>query len=192
MNKLNDVITAFIPEHFPKNFDYPEIPIVGRSNCGKSSLVNYLLNRKNIARCGKRPGVTISVNFYTIKYHHTYQYLVDLPGYGFSQSDINIKKTWDYLIRSYFRRIQITKVLFLMDIRRTLEDDDKFVLQNIINKYKIFVLLTKADKVCTAFVNNKYQELEKHLNSFNINIVKILPISIKSKQNLNTLKKIIF
>ena len=124
----------------------PEIAIAGRSNVGKSSLMNHLLNRKKLAFVSATPGKTQSINFFNIDDKFC---LVDLPGYGFAQVPPQMKKKWGEAIDGYLReRETLTALLLLLDIRRDLNDDDLNMIRWAAHRGKKFVIVfTKCDKV---------------------------------------------
>ncbi len=136
---------------------YPEFAFIGRSNVGKSSLINMLVNRKNLAKTSSRPGKTQTLNYFLI---NKQWYLVDLPGYGFAKVSLEIRKKWEKIIRDYILNdILLINVFMLIDARLPLQQSDMdFML--FLGQYKIpFVILsTKTDKA-------KTQELGEHLNS---------------------------
>ncbi|MBU4425956.1 MAG: ribosome biogenesis GTP-binding protein YihA/YsxC, partial [Proteobacteria bacterium] len=109
------LISAFLENQYPPP-DRPEIAFAGRSNVGKSSLMNVLVNRKNLARTSSRPGRTQSINFFTVG---NQLYLVDLPGYGYAKVPIKVKKSWQHMVETYLReRSNLRAVIVILDIRR--------------------------------------------------------------------------
>lgn len=134
-------------EQFPKN-RLPEIAMVGRSNVGKSSAINCLLNRQGLAKVGKIPGKTQTINFYRVETNDGEFGLVDLPGYGFAKVPDHIKEQWIPLIERYFQvRSNLRGVVFLVDVRRAQEQDRN--MRDWLEHLKIpyLVAATKADKV---------------------------------------------
>ena len=128
------------------NNNIPEIAIVGKSNSGKSSLVNWLTNNTKLARVSKEPGKTRLINYFML---NDAFYLVDLPGYGFARISKEQKGEWDLLMGEYFsRRERIAAVLMLMDIRHAPTVEDTAML-NLIEYYALpyAVVATKADKI---------------------------------------------
>ena len=124
----------------------PEIAIVGRSNVGKSSLINHLLQNKHLAKTSSTPGKTQTVNFYLIDEQLI---LVDLPGYGYAQLAQTVKKQWAQTIDQYLKaRSSLALVLFLMDIRRTPATEDLDFLQwALFYRKPVLILFTKSDKL---------------------------------------------
>ena len=137
--------SAFQEKHYPPP-DRPEIAFAGRSNVGKSTLINVLVNRKGIARTSSRPGRTQALNFFLVENRF---YLVDLPGYGYARVPFAVKKSWGNMVETYLRkRPNLKAVVVILDIRRDPSSGDKDLL-NWLKKYKIGVVLvlTKSDKL---------------------------------------------
>jgi GTP-binding protein len=137
--------SAFRESHYPPP-DRPEIAFAGRSNVGKSSLINVLVNRKGIARTSSRPGRTQSINFFQLG---SRLYFVDLPGYGYARVPMKVKKSWQHMVETYLRRRSNLKgVVVILDIRRDPTPGDLDLL-NWLKHYQItaVLVLTKADKV---------------------------------------------
>lgn len=137
--------SAFRENQYPLP-DRPEIAFAGRSNVGKSSLINTLVNRKKLAKTSSTPGRTQSINFFSLG---SSIYLVDLPGYGFARVPINIKKSWQSMVEKYLcKRDNLMAVVVIIDIRRDASQGDIDLLRWL-NQYKIYfiMVLTKADKV---------------------------------------------
>lgn len=149
-------VSAVRKEQYPKT-GYPEFAFVGRSNVGKSSMVNKLLNRKSLARVSSTPGKTITINFYNID---ETIYLVDLPGYGYAKRAKTDVESWGNMIDDYlYRRQQLRKVMLLVDSRHEPTADDKMMLEWIRAAQPdegVIVIATKTDKLSK-------RELEKNL-----------------------------
>lgn len=143
-----------ITSTFPKNM-YPEFAFAGKSNVGKSSLINALMNRKSLARTSSQPGKTQTVNFYLVNRR---LYLVDLPGYGYTTAGMEIKEQWGKMVERYLKKSATLKGVFLLvDIRHEPSANDKMMYDWIVyNGYRPMVIATKADKL------NRSQ-LPKHL-----------------------------
>ena len=126
--------------------ELPEIAFAGRSNVGKSSLINSLLNRKNLARTSSSPGKTVTINFYII--NETF-YLVDLPGYGYAKASLEARAKWGKMIEKYLRtREQLRAVILLIDIRHAPTKDDVMMFDWIIgNGLEPVIAATKLDKI---------------------------------------------
>lgn len=148
--------SATAPEHYPPD-DMPEIAFTGRSNAGKSTLINTLVNRKRLVKTGKSPGHTQLINFFII--NNSFRF-VDLPGYGFAKVPERIRRQWGVMIETYLEtRKGLRGAALLMDIRRTPGPDetglmDWFALRDI----PVLPILTKADKLGT---NDKAKQRKK-------------------------------
>ncbi|MDO3377513.1 ribosome biogenesis GTP-binding protein YihA/YsxC [Geoalkalibacter halelectricus] len=142
--------TAFLksavhPEHYPEG-GMPEIAFAGRSNVGKSSMINCLLNRRALVRTSSTPGRTQLLNFFTINDAFN---LVDLPGYGFAKVPLAVKRSWGPMIRTYLeKRRNLRGVVLILDIRRIPGEEDLQFL-DWLEEYQIptIAVITKADKV---------------------------------------------
>lgn len=137
--------TAVSALQYPPD-DRPEIAFVGRSNVGKSSLINTMLNRKKLARISCEPGKTRAINFYNINDSF---YFVDLPGYGYAKVSKEEKKNWGITIEQYlYNRHSLVNVVLLIDIRHEPTEDDK-LMYNWIKTYSkdVTIALTKCDKI---------------------------------------------
>jgi len=146
--KINDVsltISAVRRSQYPTD-NKPEFLLVGRSNVGKSSFINTLINRKNFARTSARPGKTQTLNFYNINYNF---YLVDVPGYGFAKVQKSLKKKFGMIIEEYLESRENLKMVFmLVDFRHKPTEDDE-LMYNYLKHYNIpvTIIATKVDKV---------------------------------------------
>lgn len=171
-------IVCGITSVLPKN-QIPEIAFAGKSNVGKSSLINGLMNRKSLARTSAQPGKTQTINFYNV---NDEVYLVDLPGYGYAKVSQTIKEKWGKLIEKYLHTSKQLKAVFLLvDIRHEPSANDINMYEWIVaNGYYPIIIATKADKL------NRSQ-LQKHIKQIRVglNVVKdtpIIPYSAVTKQ----------
>ena len=141
---------------YPEKYDKVEMAFVGRSNVGKSSLINSLVKRINLARTSKTPGRTQLINFFTI---NNDRYFVDLPGYGFAKVPANIKKNWGNLIEEYLKSDRRKVVFVLLDIRRVPSGEDMEMLKYL-EHYDIeyYIIFTKSDKLSN---NEKFKQLKE-------------------------------
>ncbi len=133
------------PDQYPDG-DLPEIAFAGRSNVGKSSLVNVLVNRKNLVRTSSTPGRTQLINFFDVNNQFT---LVDLPGYGFAKVPLSVKKEWGPMVEAYFAtRDNLRGVVLILDVRRMPGPEDQQMLQWL-RAYNVpsVLVVTKCDKV---------------------------------------------
>jgi GTP-binding protein len=135
------------PSQFP-NFPYPEFAFLGRSNVGKSSLLNMVLSRKDLVKTGSKPGVTKTINFFTVNDNLSF---ADLPGYGYAKLPAQLRKSFLPMIRSYIEaRENLRMVFLLVDIRRDPDDFERDILDLCMeNRRPVAVVLTKTDKVGT-------------------------------------------
>ncbi|MCI8640484.1 MAG: YihA family ribosome biogenesis GTP-binding protein [Clostridia bacterium] len=155
-------ISAVKPNQYPKN-NLPEIVLVGKSNVGKSSFINTMINRKKLARTSSEPGKTRQINFYNIDEKF---YFVDLPGYGFSKMSKKEQEQVGKFIEEYlFNRQQISLIIFLVDIRHSPSENDKLMYDYVIRAGLPFIILAnKADKIAITKVDEASKSLQKVLN----------------------------
>lgn len=142
----------------------PEVVFSGRSNVGKSSLINKLCNRKNLARVSSEPGKTGTINFYTVNDF----YIVDLPGYGFAKVSDKERQRWDKLINSYFETGRgINLVVQLIDCRREPSDDDYMMLEYLSHhKIPFIIALTKGDKLNKTQQNAAVEQFKEYCQGY--------------------------
>ena len=162
VNNANIAITVGSSKQFPRD-PRPEVALSGRSNVGKSSLINTLLGRKSLARVSSSPGKTITINYYDIDKK---LYLVDLPGYGYAKRSQESKKGWSTLTEDYFIKNPssdaIKLVIQLIDIRTGPTDDDIMMINFLIdNDVNFIVVATKTDKLSKTQLANALDELQK-------------------------------
>ncbi len=173
----NFEISAVSPKQYPKN-NLPEIVLVGKSNVGKSSFINTMINRKRLARTSSEPGKTRQINFYNIDNQF---YFVDLPGYGYSKmSKVEQEKVGAFIEEYLFNREQIALIIFLIDIRHSPSANDKLMYNYVISsKLPFIILANKADKIAITKVENSVKDLQKEINPIGDAI--ILPFSSERK-----------
>ncbi|MEE8480544.1 MAG: ribosome biogenesis GTP-binding protein YihA/YsxC [Desulfobacterales bacterium] len=156
----------------------PEIAFAGRSNVGKSSLINILVNRKHLVKTSSTPGRTQLINFFVI--NETFSF-VDLPGYGYARVPKSVKKNWGPMIETYFSTRETLKgVVFIMDIRRMPDQKELNLIDwfNHINIYSILIL-TKADKLSKTKQINQHLAIAKALS---VDKKELILFSTKSRQ----------
>lgn len=180
VNNANIAITVGNSRQFPRD-PRPEVALSGRSNVGKSSLINTLLGRKSLARVSSSPGKTITINYYDIDKK---MYLVDLPGYGYAKRSQESKKGWSSLTEDYFVKNPssdaIKLVIQLIDIRTGPTDDDIMMINFLIdNGVKFIVVATKTDKLSKTQLANALDELHKEY--FEGTGIEIIPFSSVSR-----------
>lgn len=161
LNKARYELTAVKPEQYPFG-DTPEIALLGRSNVGKSTIINTLLNRKNLARVSSEPGKTRGINFYNIDNE---LYFVDLPGYGYAKVSKDMKAAWGGFIETYLNsRRQLRMAVMLVDIRHAPSEDDKMMYKWIVEHgLHHIVVATKTDKISRSQVGARMQDIKKVL-----------------------------
>ena len=155
-------ISAVSPKQYPKN-GLPEIVLVGKSNVGKSSFINTMINRKKLARTSSEPGKTRQINFYNIDDSF---YFVDLPGYGYSKMSKKEQEQVGKFIEEYLvKRHEIALIIFLIDIRHSPTSNDKLMYNYIISSgLPCIILANKADKIAITKVDDTVKALQKKLN----------------------------
>lgn len=151
-------ITSRLPEN-----ELPEIAFAGKSNVGKSSLINGLLNRKSLARTSAQPGKTQTINFYNV---NQAMYLVDLPGYGYAKVTQEIREKWGKLIERYLHGSKQLKAVFLLiDIRHEPSENDKRMYEWIVwNGYDPIIIATKLDKIKRSQIQKQLKLIRTGLN----------------------------
>ena len=145
VNSAKFIKSAVKPEQYPDN-PYPEIAFAGRSNVGKSSLINSLTGRKGLVKVSKTPGKTQLLNFFSINDRLTF---VDMPGYGFANVPLQAKKSWGQMVETYLETSgNLKAVVLLLDCRREPNEDDRLLL-SWLNEMQIPLILvfTKIDKI---------------------------------------------
>ncbi|HHV29068.1 MAG TPA: YihA family ribosome biogenesis GTP-binding protein [Clostridium sp.] len=183
LNNARYEITAVKPDQYPKN-DIPEVTFVGRSNVGKSSLINAMLNRKNLARVAATPGKTRLINFYNID---DQLYFVDLPGYGFAKVSKSMKASWKDVIETYLsERKQLRKIFLLVDIRHSPTSDDILMHEWLKSMERSYVIVaTKLDKVPRSKIKERISDIRSTLKLEEH--IKIIPFSSETKQGRDEL-----
>ena len=151
--------TSVIPDH-----DLPEIAFAGKSNVGKSSLINALMNRKSLARTSSQPGKTQTINFYNV---NDLLYLTDLPGYGYTRIAVSEKEKWGAMVESYLdHSTQLCAVFLLVDIRHEPSENDRNMYEWM--RYYGFspvIIATKADKLNRQQIGLQVQRIQKVLQA---------------------------
>ena len=179
-------ISAVKPQQYPPT-TIPEIALAGRSNVGKSSLINKLLNRKSIARVSSTPGKTVTVNFYRLDGLR----LVDLPGYGYAKVSDRDRERWSELIEGYFQTGRNIKLcLQLIDMRHPATEFDISMLE-FLSHFKIpyAVVLTKCDKLNKTKFSNRLADLKTELGSLAEGI-KIIPFSALKNIGIQEIREV--
>ena len=161
-----------------------EIVFVGRSNVGKSSLINKLCNRKNLARVSGEPGKTATINFYSVNDF----FIADLPGYGYAKVSHSERRRWDRLINGYFEQDRnIALTVQLIDSRHRPSDDDMIMMDYLTQKNIPFIIaLTKCDKLNKTEINNVIDVFKGYCEGFSYK--DIIPTSVPKNIGIENLK----
>lgn len=167
-----------ITSEFPDNQHY-EVAFAGKSNVGKSSLINALMNRKALARTSSQPGKTQTINFYNI---NDAMYLVDLPGYGYANANVEIKAKWGKMIEKYLHTSTKLKAVFLLiDIRHQPSDNDCLMYDWMVEQgFAPIIIATKMDKISRGAVPKHLKMIADTLNVEEDTIM--IPFSAETKQ----------
>ncbi|MBZ4644339.1 MAG: GTP-binding protein [Deferribacteres bacterium] len=185
------VKSAILPKDYPQH-NLPEIAFLGRSNVGKSSVINALLNRKSLVKTGKTPGKTRLINFFDIE--KTF-FFVDLPGYGYAKVSKKEKESWSKNIYTYLsQREQLKLCVLILDIRRIPSNDDISVINMLyeLNKDTLF-LLNKSDKLSN---NEIYKQVKIICDAVGVSKENIVIFSALKKRGIDEtwtkIKEILF
>ena len=167
-------ITSKLPEN-----THPEVAFAGKSNVGKSSLINALMNRKSLARTSSQPGKTQTINYYNV---NNELYFVDLPGYGYANANEKVKAQWGKMIEDYLHKSKQLKLVFLLiDIRHEPSGNDRIMYDWVVRMgYHPVIIATKADKI-------KRSQLQKQLKLIRTTLqvesgTVMIPFSAQTKQ----------
>ena len=176
-------ITSKLPEN-----TLPEFAFAGKSNVGKSSLINAIMNRKSYARTSSQPGKTQTINFYNINKAF---YLVDLPGYGYAKVSQETKAKWGKMIEKYLQRSQQLKAVFLLiDIRHDPSANDRDMYEWIVhNGFEPIIIATKSDKISRG-------QIDKHLKAIRVGLktrpgTVMIPFSSLNKNGLDKVYEVL-
>ena len=176
-------ITSTLPET-----EMPEIAFAGKSNVGKSSLINGLLNRKSLARTSSQPGKTQTINYYNINHD---LYFVDLPGYGYAQVSVEIRAKWGKMVERYLHTSkQLRLVFMLIDIRHEPSENDCIMYDWIVkNGYEPVIIATKLDKIKRSQIQKNLKIIRQKIQPVEGTI--IIPFSAQTKQGKEEILQLI-
>lgn len=183
IKKVNLDIVIGVTSAIPQT-ELPEVAFAGKSNVGKSSLINALMNRKSYARTSSQPGKTQTINYYNI---NDAMFLVDLPGYGYANANQQVKAKWGKMVEKYLKvSKQLRQVFLLIDIRHDPSANDKMMYDWIVaNGYHPVIIATKLDKL-------KRSQIPKHVKAVRtgLGLEKddiLIPVSSQTKQGIQEL-----
>ena len=176
-----------ITSKLPENKGY-EIAFAGKSNVGKSSLINGLLNRKALARTSSQPGKTQTINFY---YINDSFYFVDLPGYGYAKVSESVKAKWGKMIEDYLHKSkQLKRVFLLIDIRHAPSENDRIMYDWIVkNGYVPVIVATKLDKINRSQVQKQLKLIKETLQVVEGTV--LIPFSAQTRQGRDEIYEIL-
>ena len=176
-------ITSKIPDNL-----YREVAFAGKSNVGKSSLINALMNRKALARTSAQPGKTQTINFYNI---NDAMYLVDLPGYGYAKASEEVKAKWGKMIENYLHTSKQLKAVFLLiDIRHAPSNNDKMMYEWMVYQgFAPILIATKSDKIKRSQIQKQIKLIREGLNVQPGTT--IIPFSAETKQGRDEIWELI-
>ena len=176
-------ITSTLPET-----EMPEIAFAGKSNVGKSSLINGLLNRKSLARTSSQPGKTQTINYYNINHD---LYFVDLPGYGYAQVSVEIRAIWGKMVERYLHTSKQLRLVFLLiDIRHEPSENDCIMYDWIVkNGYEPVIIATKLDKIKRSQIQKNLKIIRQKIQPVEGTI--IIPFSAQTKQGKEEILQLI-
>lgn len=167
-------ITSKLPDNV-----YPEVAFAGKSNVGKSSLINALMNRKSLARTSSQPGKTQTINYYNINHEI---YFVDLPGYGYAAANEEVKEKWGKMVEDYLHKSKKLRAVFLLvDIRHAPSDNDCIMYDWVCRQgYHPIIIATKLDKIKRSQIQKQTALIRTALKAGEDTL--ILPFSAQTKQ----------
>ena len=171
-------------------YEWPEVAFLGRSNCGKSSLLNTLLGRQNLAKSSSTPGRTQMVNFFSVERTRQEKIIfVDLPGYGYNIAQKKVNNLWDELVATYLERPNIKLCLFLSDVRRALDDSEWEYLYSLKQKAPVILVLTKVDKLSQKLLKQVQEDWIQEVKSMGLFLEVIFISNLKNKKGIKELQE---
>ncbi|MBQ8798032.1 MAG: YihA family ribosome biogenesis GTP-binding protein [Lachnospiraceae bacterium] len=178
VTKVNLETVCGITSKLPENL-LPEFAFAGKSNVGKSSLINGLMNRKSYARTSSQPGKTQTINFYNI---NEQLYFVDLPGYGYAKVSMELRAKWGKMIERYLKKSEQLKLIFLLvDIRHEPSENDRDMYDWIVhNGFQPIVIATKLDKINRSQIAKQTKLIKTCLKMPKEGV--LIPFSAETKQ----------
>ena len=176
--------TYYLPEKISDINNLSKVVFLGRSNVGKSSLINFLVNRKKLAKTSSKPGKTISINYYLVNKE---LYFVDLPGFGYAKIPKIEKRRVSQLISTFIHNVSHIKiVLLLLDCRRYFKElEIEFIKMLVEKDIKILTVITKSDKLTKSTLKKKIELIKKQHG------IRVIPFTVRSQQNKEALLNLI-
>ena len=167
-------VTSKLPEN-----SLPEVAFAGKSNVGKSSLINALMNRKSLARTSSQPGKTQTINYYNV---NNELYFVDLPGYGYTKANEKVKAQWGKMVERYLHKSEMLRQVFLLiDIRHAPSQNDCIMYDwNVQSGYKPIIVATKLDKIKRSQLQKQTDLIRSTLEVVEDTV--LIPFSAQTKQ----------
>lgn len=187
IKKVNLETVCGITSKLPEN-TLPEVAFAGKSNVGKSSMINALMNRKSYAKTSSQPGKTQTINFYNI---NEVFYCVDLPGYGYAKTSVETRQKWGKMIEKYLKTSkQLRQVFLLIDIRHKPSENDRIMYEWIeYQGYSPIIIATKLDKINRSQIQKQIKIVHEGLGMPSDGL--IIPFSAETKQGLDKLWEVI-
>ena len=187
IKKVNLETVCGITSKLPEN-TLPEVAFAGKSNVGKSSMINALMNRKSYAKTSSQPGKTQTINVYNI---HEVFYCVDLPGYGYAKTSVETRQKWGKMIEKYLKTSkQLRQVFLLIDIRHKPSENDRIMYEWIeYQGYSPIIIATKLDKINRSQIQKQIKIVREGLGMPSDGL--IIPFSAETKQGLDKLWEVI-
>lgn len=187
IKKVNLETVCGITSKLPEN-TLPEVAFAGKSNVGKSSMINALMNRKSYAKTSSQPGKTQTINFYNI---NEVFYCVDLPGYGYAKTSVETRQKWGKMIEKYLKTSkQLRQVFLLIDIRHKPSENDRIMYEWIkYQGYSPIIIATKLDKINRSQIQKQIKIVREGLGMPSDGL--IIPFSAETKHGLDKLWEVI-
>ncbi len=181
IEKVEFLKSVYNISHLPEK-SLPSVAFAGRSNVGKSSLINHILKRKDIARVSSKPGKTICLNYFVVNNKY---YFIDLPGYGYSKVSKKMRNDWKFLIEDFIRNNdRLNCIVVIIDIRIGIDNKDKIMIDWLSElKIPFIIAATKSDKLSNLNINKNINMIRKNI----IDKIPLIPFSSKNDRWTSTL-----
>lgn len=176
-----------------RRWEHPEVAMLGRSNCGKSSLINALLNQRGIARVSASPGRTQMINYFSLALSAEQRLvLADLPGWGYNKAQKENSAKWEQLMTAYLRRKAIRDYCLLLDTRRSITEQEWEFFSDLASSANLIVILTKADKLKAQALRKAEGTLKEAFATQKIPVLSFCTVSSLKKSGIPQLRKLLF